>query len=285
MFDYLASNWIGLLALIIAFVTLIYTWKSAKSAKKSELTSEISSKAAVNAADASFKQVELMQKEINNSHLPKILPLKGQATFAMYSLSDIKRRLLLYETENKPTDVKLSIQVSNSGIGNAYNVCTYLEINNEALDNLKNLKTPQFYKTRFNEDYTISYNEQYDRVPASIQFNLFSRSEENIFTFPLIQDNNSKSLLIQNEIHEMRPKSFMYLIIFDLIYRDIHDHWIYSNPELNGLELVIKFQTNDQIDTDDFSIKRYKLKMERVFSSHERGIMTLFFDFKYMRDF
>ena len=159
-----------------AFLTFAAVWYSAKASNSAKLSAEISRESTEIAKESTLytkKQTELMERDLINTHLPKLIPIPKEVSIPF---SKINASLNSDRIGITPT---FDIDLTNVFQGNAYMVSAWLQIDYE-----------QLYKSYDMLDSPKAYNENHGE---KYRFRVFINEpiENSIFNTLRIEDNHT----------------------------------------------------------------------------------------------
>lgn len=258
------SDMIGGAAAILTFAAV---WYSAKASHSAKISAEIARESAEVAKESTLytkKQTDLMEKDLINTHLPKLIPIPREITisFSKINTSSNSNRLGITPT--------FDIDVTNVFQGNAYMVSAWLQIDIEKLFNsYNNLDSPQSYNRYHDEKYQFKVY-----INKFIEKSIFNtlRIKENQITevwessipqagYPI------SSIVKQDEKHKIFIPDYVAKIILDSLYKSID--LPSSRKDSIGINefgnLFIRYKTGNQLETTDYTIRAYKLSISNIF--------------------
>lgn len=250
-----------------AFLTFAAVWYSAKASNSAKLSAEISRESTEIAKESTLytkKQTELMERDLINTHLPKLIPIPKEVSIPF---SKINTSLNSDRIGITPT---FDIDLTNVFQGNAYMVSAWLQIDYE-----------QLYKSYDMLDSPKAYNENHGE---KYRFRVFINEpiENSIFNTLRIEDNHTtevyessirrvgypvSSILKQNEKHQVYIPDYVAKVVLDSLYTSID--LISSRKDCIGANelvyLFIRYKTGNQLETsNDYTLRTYKLSIENI---------------------
>ena len=251
-------GWSDIISVTAAVLTLIAVGISAHASLSAKRSAEISQEA----NEYIKKQTEYMEKDLLNSHSPKLLPIPLKANFPV---SKIDYDFTQEDMFHKPD--KLNISIINVSQGNAYMVSSWLEVDSETLNRyFNNLNSTPFYYNRHVSEYLFSSeidddSEELNNYKLNVQ--IYENEEDEpidviegslekryIDTFPIIKQNEESSVHIPN---------YIYPIILDSLYRkyDEVDFLFDTNEKI--INLIIQYKTGSQLESNEYMIRKYAI--------------------------
>lgn len=251
-----------------AILTFAAVWYSAKASNSAKISAEIARESAEVAKESTLytkKQTELMEKDLINTHLPKLIPIPKEVTipFSKINVSSNSDRIGITPT--------FDIDVTNVFQGNAYMVSAWLQIDFEGLYKSYNkLDSPNAYNEHHHEKYQfrVYINEPIERSVLNtlrIEGNYITEVSESSIRqagYPI------SSILKQDEKHKIFIPDYVAKIILDSLYKSIDLSSSRKNYiGINELgKLFIKYKTGNQLETsDDYTLRIYKLSISNIF--------------------
>ena len=251
-----------------AFLTFAAVWYSAKASNNAKISAEISRESTEIAKESTLytkKQTELMEKDLINTHLPKLIPIPKEVSIPF---SKINASLNSDRIGITPT---FDIELTNVFQGNAYMVSAWLQIDYEKLyESYNKLDSPKAYNENHGEKYQFRVY-----INEPIEKSIFNtlRIEDNYITevwessirqagYPV------SSILKQDEKHQIFIPDYIAKIILDSLYNSID--LISSRKDCIGInelgQLFIRYKTGSQLETsDDYTLRTYKLYITNIF--------------------
>lgn len=248
------SDIIGTIAAVLTLVAVFISNLATRSAKKSAEIAKESS-------EYTKKQTFLMEEDLKNTHLPKLIPvplnfvLPKQKIHSSAFLDDISKKEI-YE-----------INITNVFQGNAYMVSSWLEIDINTLKTYDRFSSTEAYNSLHNEKYEFRIHMN-PKVDKSI-FNILLKDCEGVITEVLessiFQVNYPKiSILTQNSTFPIFIPNHIEKIILDDLYR-LNENPRQKNRAINQMiKLCIKYKSGPQLETDDYTLRIYKFSISNL---------------------
>lgn len=270
------SDFISFGALFVSFITVAVAIisnnnanRSATAAENSAKSGDVAAQAAENAAQASKeaniyakKQTELLEKDLLNTHSPKLIPIASQHEFNLVTMDQDLDLMSIYSHDEKSAE-GLFIEITNVSKGNAYMVSSRLEIDASELFNVYDFKcSPKSYNEKHSHLYQfrvsipnqttdskltaqIIEGDEVTREKTTIDLKTYKRT-------PIVRENDSINVSV--------PKYILQILI-DTLYRGISDKNYLNGIESKLIHLIIEYKTGSQLETNDFTTKKYALSI------------------------
>lgn len=252
-----AADVISGIAAVLTLVAVIFSAIASNSAKES-------ARIARESTQHTKKQTELMERDLINTHLPKIIPIPQNINIPV---SKIHTSL---SSNNIGVTTKFEIDVTNVTQGNAYMLSAWLEISNENLqEHVNDSYSPKSYNDLHHEGYKfrVYINDPYESIFTTLIMEEYYTTE--VWQSPVRQAGYPiSSILKQDEKHKIFIPDYVAKIILDSLYKSI-DLPSSTKDSINinkFCKLFIKYKTGNQLETsDDYTLRIYKLSITNMF--------------------
>lgn len=231
--------------------------KSAEAGLRSAVAAEESFKSSLEANAFAKKQTEILETELYNTYLPKLLPIHSTVKIPKSEIHNAFYHQLFW-----PDPSQFELEVANVSNGNAYMVSSWLEIQDDKLIDFHEEASPSIYNHTYDSSYNfvIDKNDQDTQLRMAVEFTIrgeiFVTGGKMNFSPPRIP------VLKLNETMKIFLPNYIVAIITHAVYKSWIDEPEYLHERIDSLIILkIKYKNGPQLESDDYTLRSYTLSL------------------------